>query len=275
MASLKDILERAAKEKELAASGVAVLKPYVAPYHYQWLERDESEQDFSPEALKRAEEVLANKHKAKRTERFSASGLGKCPRRQLFSYGGVEQVPPSTQSVNIMRSGTAAHFWIMLEGLTVGWLLEAEVFYFDPDWRLGGTLDGVLSDASIWEYKSVASTKFTKVTTDKGRSFAENDPVTGADHDHLLQCDSYELLTGMKHKSLFYEDRNYGEFHEYRLGEDTTTREQLLKLLDRLNTHVDDNTLPPMLEECERRVGNVYNECPYRKVCASKTTLFD
>lgn len=273
MSSLKAILAQAAKEAELEASGIAVLKPFVAPLHHQWLERPESEQDFTPEALTRAAEVLSNKHKVKRTERFSASGLGQCPRRQLLSFAGAPKVEPSVESVNIMRSGTAAHFWIMLEGLTMGWLLEAEVFYFDPDWRLGGTLDGLLSDGSIWEYKSVASTVFSRVTRESGLSFAESDKE-GPKHDHVLQCDSYGLLTGAAHKSLFYEDRNYGAFHEYRLGENPETREQLLKLLDRLNTHVDDNTLPPMLEDCERGVGYVFNDCPYKLSCPGRKSLY-
>ena len=51
--SLKALIDQAKHEAELAAQGIAVLKPYVAPLHHQWLERPESEQDFSPEAAKK------------------------------------------------------------------------------------------------------------------------------------------------------------------------------------------------------------------------------
>lgn len=270
--SLKALVERAQREAELEAQGIVVLKPFVAPLHHQWLERPEKDQKFSPEAVARGLQILNEEHKRPRSQRFSASGLGHCPRRQLFSYAGAPQLESSVEGVNIMRSGTAAHFWIMLEGLTMGWLVEAEVFSYDPDWRVGGTLDGLLSDGSIWEYKSVASTVFSKVTRESGLSFAEPDKE-GAKYEHLVQLEGYELITGVSTKSLFYEDRNYGAFHEYRLGPDEHTKAQLLKLLDRLNSHVDDDTLPDMLEDCERGVGYVFNDCPYRKHCPGKHRL--
>ena len=270
MASIKQMIEQAAEAKKKARDGGFVaLRPFVAPLHAQWMERSEAEQAFTPAALQRGMEVLSNQHKVKRDARFSASGLGQCKRRQLFSFAGVQQAPPNLDSADIMRSGTAAHFWIMLEGLSAGWLAEAETFYMDPHYRVGGTLDGIITDGSIWEYKSVASTVFNSVSA-SSKSFAKQDKPTGPKFDHLLQCDAYDLLTGAQVKSLFYQDRNFGQYAEYRLGSDSGLsgiRGTLISLLEELNGHEQDNTLPPMFDGCESRAGQVYNECPYRFVC--------
>lgn len=278
MATTKQMIEQAQNAKrKAAASGEAILVPKIAPLHSQWMERSEEDQAFTPEAIQRGIEVLSNRHKVKRSERFSASGLGMCPRRQLFSFAGYPQEPTNLDSSDLMRSGTAAHFWIMLEGLSAGWLIEAEVFYRDEHYRVGGTLDGIISDASIWEYKSVASTVYDRVTTKKGSQFAVGDktPEVGPKYEHELQLEAYELLTGMPLKSLFYQNRNFGQYYEYRLGPNGERQEQLTKLLTKLNSHENDNTLPPMLDVCESRSGDIYNQCPYRVACPGRKKLYD
>ncbi len=112
-----------------------------------------------------------------------------------------------------------------------------------------------------------------KVTPPSNSSFltTENAPKP----DHLLQTASYEILTGREIKSLFYQDRNYGGFYEYRIGTQESEMRDVMDLLDRLNSHVDDNTLPPMLEDCSRRTGYVFNGCPFRSHCPGRTRLHD
>lgn len=270
--SLKAMIEQAAAAKRISQeTGVVELKPVVSPQHARWITQPEKDQQFTPAAIARGLEVLQGKHQAERSNRFSASGLDQCPRRQIFSYMGLPQVPPDIQGADIMRSGTAAHFWIMLEGLSAGWLIEAEIFYRDDNYRLGGTLDGIISDASIWEYKSVSSGIFRDVTLDAGNAFQTTDEKTlGPKYGHRLQLEAYELLTGMELKSLFYQHRDFGAYKEYRLGPDDVVREKLIDLLDRLNAHIDDNTLPPMYESCERGTGDVFKKCPYNEVCGSQ-----
>lgn len=275
MSSLKALIDKAASDKADEAAGKVVLRPVVAPAYSQWLERNESERIFTPKAIEKGLEVMTNQHKVSRTQRFSASGLGQCPRRQLFSFAGYEQVPPTVEQAAIFNRGTAAHFWIMMEGLSAGWLIDAEVFYRDETWRVGGTLDGVISDASIWEYKHVAPSVYSRVSQAKSKSFAEDDSKNGPKHEHLLQLEAYELLTGMTLKSLFYHDAAYGGFHEYRLGPDVRRADELIELLIKLNEHEDNNTLPPMYDSCEQRSGYVYNECPFRLVCPTRTRLYD
>ena len=282
--SLKAEIERAQaakRERERhEAEGGLNLSPVVAQLHAQWMERPESEQVFTEAALKRGMEVLSNQHKVVRSNRFSGSGLDQCKRRQLFSFSGYPQAPINLDSADIMRSGTAAHFWIMLEGLSAGWLKEAEVFFKDDHYRLGGTLDGFLFDDSIWEYKSVASTVFNSVAnTSKQYKEVTEGKKPGPKYEHELQCEGYELLTGQQLKSLFYQDRNFGQYIEYRLGPNAEIRANLIDLLEELNAHENDNTLPPMYDSCESRVGTTYKECPYRLVCPTRRkkgdTLYD
>jgi hypothetical protein len=276
MASLKQMIEQAAAAKTKAQrEGTEVLLPVVSPLYAQWMERSEADQSFSPAALKRGFEVLSNQHKVKRTERFSASGLGQCPRRQIFNFVGMPQEQPSMDGLNIMKSGTSAHFWIMMEGITAGWLAEGEVFYRDDHYQLGGTLDGLLFDGSIWEYKSVAGSVYSRVTTNKHKQFADvTDKEIGPKFEHKLQLAGYEYLTGVSLKSLFYQHRDFGSFYEYRLGHDAADTKHLIDLLERLNGHLADNTLPPMYDTCESRTGYVYNECPYRSTCPSKKVIW-
>jgi hypothetical protein len=271
--SLKAMLEQAAAASKVAQeTGKPILRPVVGPQHARWITLPEKEQAFTPAALKRGMEVLSDGHKVKRDERFSASGLGDCPRRQIFSYMGEAQLPPSPASADIMRSGTAAHFWIMMEGLSAGWLIEAEVFYRDEHYRVGGTLDGIISDASIWEYKSVSQNIFRDVQLSDEQAFAKGEKALGPKHHHLLQLEAYELLTGMNLKSLFYQHRDYGGYYEYRLDSDAKIKGQLITLLEKLNGHIDDNTLPPMYDDCERGVGNVFKDCPYSHICRLRET---
>jgi hypothetical protein len=267
--SLKAMIEQAAQNKKVAQeTGIVTLEPFVAPQHARWVTQPEALQAFTPAAIARGVEVMQGMAKAERSNRFSASGLDHCPRRQIFSFMGLRQTPPDIQGADIMRSGTAAHFWIMMEGLSAGWLLEAEVFYRDDHYSLGGTLDGVLSDASIWEYKSVSANVFRDVTTSTEQSFIDSEEKTmGPKFGHRLQLEAYELLTGMDLKSLFYQHRDYGAYKEYRLGHDEPVRVKLITLLEKLNGHIEDNTLPPMYDSCERGTGDVFKKCPFKDVC--------
>ena len=272
MASLKQMIrdaERAAAEAE--RTGKAALNPVVAPQHAAWITRPEAEQAFTPAAIERGDDILYGRHQMKRSERFSASGLGKCERRQVFHFLGHPQAPLTPQLADIMRSGTAAHFWIMLEGLSAGWLIEAEVFYKNDDYRMGGTLDGIISDASIWEYKSTSMNIYRDVTTDPDTVFSVGDRQIGPKYDHLLQLQAYELLTGMELKSLFYQHRDYGSYQEFRLGPNEVITAKLIALLERLNAHLDDNTLPPMLEPCTTGHGQTFKDCPFRHSCSAAT----
>lgn len=265
--TLQQMIEMSQGPKKMAQSkGGAVLPQYVSPKHARWLEED---RDFSPRAIARAVEVLENKHKVERTNRFSASALGLCPRRQLFSFAGIPQAKDTTQSANIMRLGTALHFWMMVEGMTAGWLKEAEVFFRDDELRVGGTVDGLMDDDSLWEYKAVASSVFSKVAP----PFAIGEEG-GPKPEHTDQTAGYEMITGIEVKSLFYEERNYGDYYEYRLGSQPETVAKVRKMLLELNAHENDNTLPPRYDDCDRQTGYVFKACPFREICPFKEKLY-
>jgi hypothetical protein len=52
-----------------------------------------------------------------------------------------------------------------------------------------------------------------------------------------------------------------------RVEKDANTVGEIESILVQLNDAVDEDYLPPRLEECENQTGSTYNSCPYAEVC--------
>jgi hypothetical protein len=89
----------------------------------------------------------------------------------------------------------------------------------------------------------------------------------GIKEGYLRQKTAYQLLGKHEWVSFLCEERSSGQFNEFRLALDLKLADDVVAELDRLNAHVDGGTLPPMLDDCTMRLGQVYRECPYRKHC--------
>ena len=247
MTSLKDLVKNADANVNLFVTGP----------HYKWMEKAEEDQVYSPEAIQHVQDVLSRKYKHERSGRFSPSSMGMCPRRQVLSFAGAPQVGFDEASLEMMDHGTWIHLKWQAEGITMGWMAAGEVWVHDEGLRCGGSMDGRNSDGSMFELKSAAPSVYTRTVADNKAPKYEN----------MLQVATYELIADIDFASVVFEDRAYGNFHEFRIARTAKLEREVIRRLKSLNQWVDDGELPPMLEECEMRIGKVFKSCPYRKIC--------
>lgn len=255
-------------------------KPFVVRHHAKWISKPESERAYSPEAIQFVADALAGKYKIPRKGRFSASGLGQCPRKQVLSFAGAPEAGEDPESHDIKALGTWGHLRWQAEGLTVPYMQAAEVFVFDPKTNFGGSIDAVLLDGSPFELKTVSTGKYS-VAMRNGKPF----------EDHEMQFDGYCEEMGVDTGSVVYETRDFGEFFEFRW----TRREEIARkrsdLLEELNNHVADDTLPPMLGapgsvvdgkrrgendqlvQCAAGAGPIVKDCQFRLICPTVASV--
>jgi hypothetical protein len=243
-------------------AGNPMLEQTVWQRHYDWLEMTEDEQfaAITPEAADFARDWFLGRFRRPRAGRFSLSGLGGCQRALLFGFAGVPKLGEDPARVELASMGTHDHVFWQVEGLSMGWLKLVERFVLDPRTMVGGSIDGIQPDDSIFELKTVTSAKFGKV-------------FDGPFWEHLIQADGYGELWGSDYISIVYQDRQYGNFREHRVERDDKTNKARLAIEAKLNDHVASDTLPPVLSGCDTRSSMTYKQCPYRKYCLTATKV--
>lgn len=233
--------------------------------HVDWLERLEHEQIPNQKAMHHVIRVLLRQYKHQRKGRFSPSNMGECPRRILFSYAGAPELQADIDNQEMMDHGSFGHLKWQIEGLTMGYMTEAEVWVHDEDLMTGGSIDGVLHDGSLFELKTAAMSAYNRIVVDLRQPKYEN----------LLQLAIYFLLTGESWASVVYENRGIGDFHEFRVQADMDIEREVIRRLASYRRYVEDDALPPMLDMCEQRIGQVYRRCPFREICPIPKKLSD
>lgn len=250
MPSLKDIVRGAYDGTNLVITGP----------HSNWMEMLEHEKRPNKAALLHAIKALMGGYKHERTGRFSPSAIGNpfvpCNRAVLFGYAGAPQVAPDIEAQEMMDHGSIDHIKWQMEGLTMGYLKEPEVWVFDQDLLTGGSMDGLLEDDSIFELKTA-------------NTFAYNSVVRNMEvkYETLIQLGIYMLLSDKDWGSVVYENRGGGEFHEFRVARSAKIEKEVMRRLRLLKAYLEADELPAMLEGCEHRTSQAYKMCGYRKVC--------
>lgn len=247
MTDLKRMLRQASEEAP----------PVVVGPHSDWLELPEHEQIYSEKAIQFVADALAKKFKHPRPGRFSPSAVGMCPRRVVFGYAGAPQLPPDLNNQEQMDHGSWTHLKWQAEGLTLGYMVEAEAWVHDERMRAGGSRDAVLHDGSLFELKTAIWQIYNRVV------LTDNWPA----YLNLLQTSTYMLLGDHDWASIVYEDRGGGSFHEFRVPRTQALEKEVLRLLRSYRSYVDADELPPMLYDCEMRTGVEYKRCPFREIC--------
>jgi hypothetical protein len=259
--NIKDQLRAA---QEAAASGDTGQQLVVTNPHSLWMELPESEQIYSPAAKRHVWDAMSKKFKHQRTGRFSLSSIGMCPRRVVFGYAGAPQSKPTAESQAMMDNGTWAHLQWQAEGLTQEWMTSAEDWVLDTDLRAGGSRDGTLHDGGNFELKSCNQNIYRTIV---GINRAPK-------YENLLQDAAYKLLDDLPAWStVIYENRDMGAFHEFRVSRNTQIENEVQRLLKSYGSYVDNDDLPPMLEDCEAKVGWTYKSCPHKAICAGARTV--
>jgi hypothetical protein len=231
------------------------------------MKRLEHEKRPSKEALIHSIRYLMGDYKHERTGRFSASAIGNpfvpCKRAVVFGFAGTPQLPPSSESGEMMDHGTMDHLKWQIEGLTDGYMTEAEVWVHDVDLMVGGSIDAELHDLSLFELKTAGEYAYRRTVTDNG----------DVKYETKIQGAIYMLLRDRPWTSYVYENRSGGKFHEFRIERDSRIEADVMVRLHTLKAFVEADELPPMLEECVRHKGTAYGYCGYRKVCPLMSTV--
>jgi len=253
MPSLKELIRHAEAGDDLIVTGP----------HVRWLERLEHEKQPNLKAMAHVIKVHLGQLKHERPGRFSPSSMGECARRLVLGYAGAPQLPPDIDNQEMMDHGTSGHLKWQIEGLTLGYMTDAEVWVHDPELLSGGSIDATLVDGSIFELKTAGLYVYNKIVLNERWPKWEN----------LLQVHNYFLLTGADWASIVYEDRSGGQFHEFRVERDAKIEAEVLRRLKSYKGYVEADELPPMLDMCEQRIGATYRRCPYRKNCPTVHTV--
>lgn len=191
----------------------------------------------------------------------SASSLGSCGRKQQFEFLGMPQLPMDTKGAMKVQNGMFMHLRWQMEGLTEGWLLEAEVPV--SGFGLRGTMDGLLYDDSVLELKSINSHGFSSLRT------------FGPPHEHMIQMASY-LLCSRREKGVFiYENKDTQEYTEIVYTADQLPTREAYELNVEIRNKNAAQTLYEPLNDCIDQIGWRYNSCPYRDRCLQIKTWGD
>lgn len=225
--------------------------------HERWLAANHNPA-YSDEALAFAARALEGTSGSSRLRKrmFRASSAGRCERQQLFKVTGVRGREDISASLsNVFLTGNYLHLKWQMAGLTEGWLVEAEVPVDRDDLNAGGTMDGILYTGGGFEFKSINSRGFGGVM------------LYGPKPDHVLQVHHYMHMGGLDSFSVLYENKDTGEWREFRVNRDEEVIERSRASLERLNGLLSARELPPMLEECVAQTGMGYRNCAFRDVC--------
>ena len=249
--------------KELRNSALTGNKNVVTEPHARWLETPEDEQTYSEEAITFIGDVLRRKFKHPRAGRFSPSSIGECPRRLLLGFAGAPQQQPAIDNQEMMDHGSWTHLKWQAEGLTMGYMVAAEVWAYDADLLTGGSMDAKLHDGSLFELKSAGWSIYRDIVVVN----------TWPKWENLLQMHTYYLLADANWGSLVMENRSGGQFHEFRVPRDAKIEDEVLRRLNSYKAYAEEDDLPPVLTDCAKRKGDVYKRCPYRDVCLAARSV--
>lgn len=222
---------------------------YIIPRYNEWVTEG---RDLETE--KRTLVDIMTRPKRVREGSFSASGAGQCLRRRQLAYLGYKQIRPNEQTMNIFANGDYVHLRHQVAGLMEGYLLGAEVSVAHEHFHLTGTMDGVVDDESIGEYKSINSRGFASVT------------AYGVKEDHDEQIHSYMIASDRTTARVVYENKDTQELKEFRVEQRPETTLKVIRDLEILNEARIDHELLPMQEDCAAGKGAI-KTCPYATVC--------
>lgn len=225
--------------------------------HEAWLAANPNPQ-YTEAALDFARQALAHEvgGSRRRTTSYRASGLGGCERKQQFSALKAEGIKDiDSQLANIFGTGNFMHLKWQMAGLTEGWLTSAEVPVEDAELDFGGTMDGIVWDNSLFEFKTINSRGFSNVCE------------FGPKKDHIYQAHGYMYLADLPAVSFVYEDKGTGDWREFRMERDDDLVEEIISKIKRLNELKEEKKLPEPLSSCIDREGYMYRHCPFRTIC--------
>ena len=227
--------------------------------HDAWVVENDAHPIYSPTALAFALKQLQARDRVRKGT-LSASSLGECEREQQFTYLGMPKIPPDAKNAAKMQNGSFMHLRWQMEGLSEGWLRQAEVALGQNQYRMSGTMDGLLYDESILELKSINVNGFSRVM-----AFGPLIP-------HLFQMATYMLVTRRKKGVFVYECKDNQEYKEIVVRAEDLPLDEAEEQARLIWATIHNQVLSEPLEKCIDKTGWKYSSCPYRDRCLNIRT---
>ena len=198
---------------------------------------------------------------------FSASSAGSCPRAQVLGFLGLGQDylhDPQLQS--IFNDGKWRHLRWQATLLAAGALVDIEWALPWPNMNAWATADGVgevpMDHPRVewrgkefgFELKGVSTFQFAKHVKD-------DKPIP----KHVEQIRRGMLISGTPLWVLLYEDKTTQRTHEWVIERDPVHDKRHRAQLTELNASVTNRKLFPLLDDCKKRKGTGWSECPFGK----------
>lgn len=221
--------------------------------HEAWI-RENDHPVYSQAALEFAAHELSKRDRV-RQGTVSASSLGECKRYQQFVFLGMPKLPMDAKNAAKVTNGSFMHLRWQMEGLTEGWLAEAEVPVKSDAYHLMGTMDGINYDGSILELKSINANGFSRVST-----FGPLIP-------HLFQMATYMLCSEIEKGVFLYENKDTQEYTEIVVEPEDLPMTEAVMAGENMMKSLSEERLYEPLADCMDQKGWKYNSCPFRDRC--------
>lgn len=203
----------------------------------------------------RALDKILHRPERIRTATWSASGAGSCKRQRQFSYLGMPKSGKvDEKTLNIFANGDYVHLRHQAFGMAAGYIIQAEVPVEIPHLKLTGTMDGMLINDEIVEFKSINNYGYSSVS-----SF-------GPKPEHILQTNAYMFAAGKGAARIIYENKDTNVLKEFHVPKSNEAIDTIIDELNELNKATEEKRFLPMLQECKNQKGR-WNWCPYASSC--------
>lgn len=189
-----------------------------------------------------------------RTKSWSASSAGYCPRSAQLQYLGMKQEVPANLQL-IFTHGDFVHLKHQIAGMVAGYLTDVEVPVTMDSHNVRGTMDGMSSEPSGVEFKSISSYGFSEVA------------VYGPKTEHLDQVMTYMwCFPDIPFFRIVYENKNDQKLKEFVVQRDPAHIARLEEHFERLNDYVEHDQLIKPYKECLAR-SSKQQSCLYGETC--------
>lgn len=226
----------------------------ITPRLHAWLNSHDGVKIEDLDMAKRVLDILApGEHD--RSGVFHPSQLYQCPRRQVFEFDGLERRMEYNPTLrNLFNDGHFRHLRWQIMLLNAGILTDVEVKVSIPEYRLGGSMDGV-NDNEGWMFELKGTSQYQTVLQ------------RGAMPAHVKQVHAYLLASGLESALIVYECKSSQQWQEIEVKRDPAIIDEIESILQDLNRAIDTGELPEVLHECQNQTGPKFNQCPYSGVC--------
>lgn len=235
---------------------IARRNQHITPRLNGWLVRNPSGiQIHDRKVAKRVAEMMKPPKVAKgRDGAFHPSQLYQCQRAQVFGFLNAPTAKSYNPTLmNLFNDGHYRHLRWQVMLLSAGIITDVEVPVSIQELRLEGSMDGLNRDEG-WMFELKGTSQFKTIQR------------SGALPAHIRQVHAYLLAADLERAIVVYECKSSQDWTEIEVRRNEETIKEIQGILETLNYHIDNDSLPEVQRDCKNQTGE-YNGCPYATFC--------